>query len=235
MHDAIREEYQVFHRIVVVALLALILSGCASFPPLAVSNPGPGGITTVIPLAKGAAWTYDAKIDYVDQAQDKHWTGKIIESITDSSKQGDAQVFTSELSGHPIRTDPSETKTLYVALANRLYHVSDGADIAALVANKGKDNGSDELLEWPLDVNQRFGDPDMLANNDPMYVWVVEATEDVSVPAGKYAGCYRLSLRTTPDRIVSWFCPGVGIAKWEYHHNGSLQDEVWELASFRKS
>jgi hypothetical protein len=63
-------------------------------------------------------------------------------------------------------------------------------------------------------------------------VWGVDAIEAVDVPAGHFENCYVLMLVTNADRTTRWFCEGVGFAKIEYHHNGTPNDQVWELVSF---
>jgi hypothetical protein len=51
----------------------------------------------------------------------------------------------------------------------------------------------------------------------------------VQTPAGRFEACYRLVFSANTGQEQDWFCPGVGRARREYHHNGTRLDEVWEL------
>ena len=60
----------------------------------------------------------------------------------------------------------------------------------------------------------------------------------VAVPMPASAGnawldCFRLVFRTNPDVTTQWYCPGVGLVRYQYHHNGSLHDEVGELLRYK--
>jgi hypothetical protein len=64
----------------------------------------------------------------------------------------------------------------------------------------------DEPLPLPLEVGRRGPAEDERAG------WVVEAREEVEVPAGRFEA-FRCALRTWRSESVLWIAPGVGVVK----------------------
>lgn len=184
------------------------------------------------PLSSGAVWTYHATTDIDDGSGPQHWEGSITETAVETTLVGDQEVYHVQLAGHPTRTTPDQTDAYYVPFRDRLYSVPTSDDAARLIATDGGGYETAQILAWPLEVDQAWGDPQMMNREDRQYVWRVEAIESVDTLAGHFDGCYHLAFRTNPDDTQRWFCPGTGFVRYEYHHHGSLNNEVWELASF---
>ena len=79
-------------------------------------------------------------------------------------------------------------------------------------------------LEWDKFDNSR---------TDHMYCYYVEKIEDITVPAGTFKNCFKIVYETCPDDEAEWYCPGVGIVKYEYHHHGTITNERHELKEIR--
>ena len=75
----------------------------------------------------------------------------------------------------------------------------------------------------------------MKLNQDPprddnMYCDYVESKEDVTVPAGTFIGCFKVTNYNVPDHLSEWYCPGVGVVKSELlHHGGTIANRWTEL------
>lgn len=95
----------------------------------------------------------------------------------------------------------------------------------------------DEKLRYvfPLGINQKWGEADKVNQPDGLYCYVVEGVDNVTVPAGAFSNCSRIAFRSIADELVQWFKPGVGVVKSTYHHNGSVDDELYELEAFKLS
>lgn len=80
---------------------------------------------------------------------------------------------------------------------------------------------------FPLKVGLKWGeDTEAPRRNDTMYCYYVEKIESVTVPAGTFEGCFKIVYDTCPDTSIEWYYPGVGIVKSEYHHHGTITDEI---------
>jgi len=79
-------------------------------------------------------------------------------------------------------------------------------------------------LLLPLRVGKRWHDTGAEAAER-----VVEAQEDVSVPLGRFEGCYRVvtTHQEIDMRVATWFAPGVGVVKRE-------RRLVWGADSLRR-
>ncbi len=92
----------------------------------------------------------------------------------------------------------------------------------ALLAGETPDRLVPEYILPLLNGQMWPGFTDLAERDDGMYQWIVEGSDDISVPAGEFTGCLRLILRTLPDATIKWICPGVGLTAMEYHHHGQL-------------
>ena len=81
---------------------------------------------------------------------------------------------------------------------------------------------------FPLKVGLKWDEFDP-KRNDNMYCWYVERIEDVTVPAGTFKDCFKIVYDTCPDTTTEWYCPGVGIVKYEYRHHGTITNITTEL------
>ena len=82
---------------------------------------------------------------------------------------------------------------------------------------------------FPLKVGMEWDSECDFKRNDHMYCQYVEKVEDVTVPAGTFRNCFKIAHKTIPDEEIEWYYPGVGIVKYEYHHHGTITDEIYEL------
>jgi hypothetical protein len=184
------------------------------------------------PLAQGAAWEYQVVIDRLgsDTAAER-WEGPVTETVVSATPAIENWVFHRTLTG-----DPSPTWRLadqwVVARGSGLYTFSDEKQAMEATNPQTPDPAVNQILTWPLQDGQRFGLPDQLANEDGRNIWVVTAVDKFDVPAGHYEGCFKITMLAELADVRSWFCPGVGFVRYEYHNNGTLQEEFWELTSF---
>ncbi len=86
---------------------------------------------------------------------------------------------------------------------------------------------------FPLKVGMKWAEECDFKRSDNMYCKYVEKIEDVTVPAGTFRNCFKIVHMTCPDEEAEWYYPGVGIVKYEYHHHGTIIDEVCELKAVR--
>jgi len=216
----------------------------AATPPAASAPTPEAGITPaprpalrdVFPLTVDATWVYSVTLDYAEGGQLRHWTGTITETVSAATERAGAWVFLVQETGrHPFHTRPEERVFRYVVMGDRLYRLAGGRRTEPLIRSGGAGYEDALFLRWPMQVGDRWGDPERIAQGLPGYTWEVEALETVETPAGRLAGCYRLAFYTNPDHQLIWFCPGMGIVRREYHHHGSRYDEVWVLRRFSLS
>lgn len=184
-------------------------------------------ILDVYPLAVGTTWVYSVTLD---ENVIGHWTGPVTETVTSVEQQGQGLIFRAELdTQHPLLVQPRERVRYYVALDDRLYRLASQQSLSAVIAHDGEGNEAAQIMTWPLEIGQRWGEPEMMARGDSGYVWQVMAQEPVTTPAGTFEDCYRVRYVANTGYEQRWFCPGTGIVRSDYHHNGSLFDEMWEL------
>jgi hypothetical protein len=185
----------------------------------------------LVPLTLGRRWIYDLTWDYLaDGRTPARRQGQFSVTITAVTEQADASVFVAELDGHPLLSNRDEQRRYYVVLDDRLYELRDSTDLADLVRERGQGFEDRQVAAFPLVVGQRWGLPADLARGN-RWVWQLEGVDDVTTPAGTFSGCAQMLMVTNPDWVRRWLCPGVGLTRYEYHHNGSLHDEAWELRS----
>jgi hypothetical protein len=111
----------------------------------------------------------------------------------------------------------------------------EATDLASLLSEHAPGNSFEGSPEYvlPFDVGAFWGaDPAMPKRDDKFYRWNVKAKKNVSVPAGKFHGCYELVFQTLPDHEERWICAGVGLVADEYTHNGTTNHYRIELQSF---
>ena len=82
---------------------------------------------------------------------------------------------------------------------------------------------------FPLKVGLKWDEESDFKRNDNRYCWYVEKMEDVTVPAGTFKDCFKITYDTCPDTETEWYYPGVGIVKYEYRHHGTITNETREL------
>lgn len=127
--------------------------------------------------------------------------------------------------GEPAAGRPVPARLQTVSEANRLRQILDGG------ASTLREGEAD--LVFPLQTGSLWGDERLLARGDGLYVNKVGAPQELELPAGRLRA-WPIVFATLPERMTTWFSPGVGIVRYEYAHNGSLSRESYELLEFRR-
>jgi hypothetical protein len=179
------------------------------------------------PLNAGNYWLYRAKVEI---GNDKGGTDKIdkpkrvqVVSINGDNARRIIQLKTEDYNGSNLIT--------YSIRGGKIYQFDELDNIGA---EKQNDLPDDKLrYVFPLSINRKWREPENAAANKGLYCYIVEGLEEVTVPAGTFHDCYRIAFRTIADESIEWFFPNVGIVKSTYHHNGSVDDELYELESYK--
>jgi hypothetical protein len=218
------------------ALLALscLLSACAAPAvtptpaPAATPQPARSPITRtsplldVMPLAAGTSWTYTLSRSDLCLSKSTNLVvdGVITETVTGAWQHGEALVF--EVRSDADVFDVKMQKTNYYVLLNdRLYYVMKSP--ARVLDSQGAGCDDVQVLKWPLQVGDTFGD------------WTVAAEALPALNATLPQTCYRLEKRTSTSAHDAWFCPGMGFV--QYRDQGfvsPVSDETRQLAAFAK-
>ena len=197
---------------------------------------GEPSVMELVPLGLGASWVYSVTLNYPGDEENAalHWSGVVTETITDVQRVLNAWTYRSETTGQPaLESPPHEAVQIYVPLGGRLYLLSESLDPAEMIEAGGQGYEGERVVTWPLTVGQTWTDPNLAADEGPPYYWLVEAEEEVRTAAGAFTGCYRIVFRGETDDTTSWFCPGVGLARYRYRHPEAEQYESWELLAWR--
>lgn len=207
----------------------------AATPSLAQTPAAGETILAVFPLGGGAAWTYHAVIDTQTgtASEVEHWEGEISAAIGEALIEGAHTFFRVDWSGDPISRVQPDGARYYAPLGGALYEADSEATARALIGADGASYETAQVMAWPVSVGDVWGDPALVAQGGIQNVWqVIERAGVVQVPAGTFNDCTILAFVTNPDRSFRTFCPGVGFVRYEYVHNGTIHNEVWELISF---
>ena len=179
------------------------------------------------PLHAGNFWLYRAKVEI---GNDKGGTDKIDKPrrVQVVSNNGDDK----RRIVHLKNDDYSGSNLITYSIRNGKIYQFDEFDKAG--AEKQTDLPDDKLrYVFPLSLNKKWREPESPTTKNGLYSYVVDGLEEVTVPAGTFHDCYRIVFRTIADESVEWFFPNVGIVKSTYHHNGSVDDELYELESYK--
>jgi hypothetical protein len=179
------------------------------------------------PLIAGNYWLYRAKVEI---GNDNGGTDKIDKPrrVQVISAKGDEKSRTVQLKNDDYNGSNLIT---YSIRGGKVYQFDEFDDLGAEKLDKLPD---DKLrYEFPLGVNQRWREPENATASKGLYCYIVEGQEEITVPAGTFHDCYRIAFRTIADESIEWFFPNVGIVKSTYHHNGSIDDELYELESYK--
>lgn len=217
-------------------MLALLLA-------LAGPNPCPA-----LPLAAGSSWTYRADVAWAaggDSAARRAllWTTSVLAvQANDSAVAATVQDWPTDLAWW----EPGRAPTLSVlyCAAGRVYQVHPAIGTAAaladsLLSGRRRPNPDDLILELPLHTGRLFG-RDPAERDDTFYAWLVERAEPVPpsvrrLRPGTGDSLYMLAYRTNPDYTEVGFVPGLGVARYVYHHNGTTADAEASLMGYDSS
>jgi len=170
-------------------------------------------VATAFPLEVGATWRYQAHIEEELGGKLQVRDETITQRVISQTQQANDMIFTLERTGG---LNPG--RFYYLVRGNTVY----------LQVNES----TSPHYVFPLHVGASWGSVSVVPRAGHCYEWYVEGQEDVDMPAGHFAGCYRQIFYTNPDDTTLWFCPGVGLARLRYRHHGSVHNEDWELTSY---
>lgn len=209
-------------------LTATILPSVTSPAPALSPTPASGlhpAVAEAFPLQEGATWRYQAHIEEELGGQVQVRDEIITERVISQTQQANVTIFTLELVGG---LDPG--RFYYLVRGNSVYRVPPSPGDEVLQHFLANLQSSEPTYVFPLRVGASWG---TIATPlpDHWYEWYVEGQEQVDVPAGHFADCYRLVYWTNPGDATLWSCPGVGLARLRYRHHGSVHNEDWVLVS----
>ncbi|MGB0385084.1 MAG: hypothetical protein ACPGWR_09700 [Ardenticatenaceae bacterium] len=238
-----------FH--IVILLLATALVGCntsSSMTSVVASeslsdleaNASPESLAALsfidtFPLAVGSTWVYNVTVhDYSIEAEGTITeSGLVTEKITQVGQQGEGWIFQAEMEGLLLSQWLGARHQSYILIDKRLYNwLKVEGDWRELISSQGKGYESKQMLTWPLEVGQEWGDPEKVAAGEKRHTWFVSQQADIETPAGTYPNCYIINFKTNPSHQTLWFCPNIGIVRKEFSHDGALHNEIWELERF---
>lgn len=113
----------------------------------------------------------------------------------------------------------------------------EATELASALSKSTAQNDSENAPEFvlPFRVGASWGaDPEQPKRADRFYQWNVESRHAVTLPAGSFQTCYELTYRTLPDHQERLVCSGVGLATFEYTHNGTTIHYRFELKAFAR-
>jgi hypothetical protein len=188
-------------------------------------------VTEAFPLQVGATWGYQAHIEEELAGEVQVRDEIITEQVITQTQQANLAIFILKRVGG---LNPG--RFYYLVWGNSVYQVPPSPRNEALQRFLADLQSDEPTLPpsyvFPLRVGASWGSVSVVPQANHGYEWYVEGQEDVDVPAGHFADCYRLVFLTSPDDTTRWFCPGVGLARLRYRHHGSVHNEDWELISY---
>lgn len=134
---------------------------------------------------------------------------------------------------------PGTVQFWYIVQRTRIFVRCTEADArslaATLTASPDAPIFSDDGPEYVLPFRAgAFWDNDpAVRRDDTMYRWNVIASGSITVPAGRFNGCFETSYETMPDDEERWVCPGVGLVEQDYDHHGSVNQITIKLTGYQ--
>ncbi len=205
-------------------------------PPLAPKLGTNGGsIPELIPLGPGATWVYSVTVDRREGFGPLHDVSTVTDTIVSLAQEGNGWIFVAETSGEIYAdTPPYDRSYFLVAFGPRLYQLFESQDPVDLIRSNGAGFEGEQIAAWPLGIGQSWGSPSLgLGQSDLYYRWVVEAYEEVLSPAGVFPSCARVGYHSNAGVTTRWYCPGVGLVRYQDQERSTWRIEVWELLEYR--
>jgi hypothetical protein len=208
-------------------------------------------VLATFPYFIGNTWEYsfgtrtNASPDHPEANETGKYTAKVVNVET---IEGKARVFYIEVSppasnyaGFVFNApcgSATDTKITYMVLTDGKWFYEDCdplkiADTARNLIAKPENPPIDAVYKLPLEAGDHWGySLQFPAPDDTFFQWYVDPKTDITVPAGTFKDCYKISFRTNPDITTHIVCPGIGLVASEYHHFGSIVDYRAELTSY---
>jgi hypothetical protein len=134
---------------------------------------------------------------------------------------------------------PATIHFWYIVQPTRLFVRCTEADARSLAAKlsaspaaiPASDDGPVYVL--PFRVGAFWGNDPGVRRDDAMYRWNVIQHGSVTVPAGRFDGCFEISYDTMPDDEEDWVCPRVGLVEQDYDHHGTVNEITIKLTAYQ--
>ena len=197
-----------------LACAAAVLGACGS-PPKKHLTQQEMIAADPLPLAKGAAWTYNVTVKRFDADADKETTTNLTwtTEVVDARSANGVTAF--RVRGFP--TDLVEFEQKPVA-SERTILRSGNAFLFGATPEPTLD-GADGWFRWPVVDGDRI-----CPSAETVYCWQVSALETG----------YALSYFTGPDEQTFELEPGTGISRFHYAHHGTTNEVEAKLVSYAK-
>lgn len=211
---------------------------------LALASSGP---CPALPLEAGSAWTYRADVAWA--AGDSAARRTILWTTTVLTVQANDSALAATVQGWPTDLawwEPGQAPTLSVlyCAGGRVYEMHPASGTAAalardLLAGRVRPGLDDLILDPPLATGRLFG-RNPAERKDTFYAWLVERAEPVPPSLRRLRpkvgdSLYSLVYQTNPDYTEVGFVPGLGVARYVYHHNGTTADAEASLMAYDSS
>lgn len=96
---------------------------------------------------------------------------------------------------------------------------AEAQEIADMLLNAAEENPFAPEFQLPFGEGAYWAlFPGIDVETTTFWRWNAHEESVVSVPAGEFTGCYRMSYQTNPDITLRWVCPGQGLVAEEYIH-----------------
>ena len=210
-------------------------------------------VLSTFPLFIGNTWEYsfgtrtNASPDHPETNETGNYTAKVVN--VETIDEGKARIFyvdvsppASNYAGFVFNApcgSATDSKITYMVLTDgkTLYEECDKlklVDIARALFSNPENPPSGAVYKLPLVEGNHWSGfyGDLNQGDDSFWQWYVEPKTDITVPAGTFKDCYKISFRTNPDITTHIVCPGIGLVASEYHHFGSIVDYRAELTSY---
>ena len=240
---------QVLRRLAIFSLAAGVLLGSCS-PE---REKAPEVKTQDFPLAKGSYWVYKGAAKWT-----RRGTGEVVENAV-TWKMEVTHVIEREhvraavLKGHPgdlawYEEGKERGDYLILRVGPGKFYLLEGEEMAKALDGLRREGEllhglvreSQLFLDLPLSSDKVFGDAEQITRLDRSYCWFVDGVEDADLKevAGLALGVrlkqYRLIYQSRPAHVVVRFVPGVGIARFEYVHHGTVSEVDVRLVEYHR-
>ena len=140
------------------------------------------------------------------------------------------------LTGYPGRL--MSTSTLII-VSEKDYYLVDGDEAFYRISDANDDltdiyTNDDLILSFPLTNSKKFGcDEESMKRKDNYYCNWIESVKPADANIFPNKTQYQISYYTLPDASSYYYVNNVGVIYATYHHNGSLNDEKWNLVRYK--
>jgi hypothetical protein len=205
------------------------------------------------PLIRGNYWIYQGKGRWTEE------DGKIVERICTVRMEVLEVIKRDSLTVAVVRgalgdyatEGPADLRDHLIIRAGATAYFDVENDRVAAILKKVKDpkenllgllrDNEEPILDLPLVLGKRYGDPTQMTREDPYYCWIVTKDEEVALRSVKglrpprKRKQFTLRYLTLPSEVLMDFVPGVGITRYRYRHHGSFAEADLKLIEFGRA